>query len=353
MRDILENTVERIFSDHCTPAQVQAWEGGRWPEGLWAELEASGFTLASAPEALGGAGASWADLYGMVCAAGRHAAPVPLGEALLANWLLGQAGLEPFAGALTIGTSGPLRLHDGHLTGELTKVPWGRYAQALVAVALDEQGTQQVVLVAPSAGQLTPALNLAGEPRDHLRFEGIRPLACNPLPEALGPDPLVHGAALLRSAQMAGALQALLSMTVEYAGTRQQFGRPVATFQAIGQQLAVLAEQCAAAGIAAQAAFEGSEEGLSAFSIAVAKITCGEAASSAAGIAHGVHGAIGFTEEYALHLLTRRLWAWRSEYGSAGYWSRALGHYLCGAGASGYWPAVTRPPRLASLEQAV
>jgi alkylation response protein AidB-like acyl-CoA dehydrogenase len=350
MRDILEDTIERLFGDHCTTAQVHGWEGGQWPEGLWAELEATGFTLASAPEALGGAGASWADLYGVVCAAGRHAAPVPLGEALLANWLLGQAGLEPFAGPLTIATCGSLRLLGGELTGQLPKVPWGRYAHGVVAVAVDERGALHVVLVPPTVGHLSPALNLAGEPRDHLRFEAARPLTHAPLPDALGADPLTHGAALLRSAQIAGALQAVLGMTVEYAGTRQQFGRPITAFQAIGQQLAVLAEQSAAAGIAAQAAFEASDQGLSAFNIAVAKVTCGEAAGTVASIAHGVHGAIGFTEEYALQLLTRRLWAWRSEYGSAGHWSRLLGQLLCRGGASGYWPAVTQPPRLTSLE---
>ena len=72
-----------------------------------------------------------------------------------------------------------------------------------------------------------------------------------------------------------------------------------------------------------------------------AKICASEAASLGASTGHGVHGAIGFTHEYRLHLLTRRLWAWRSEYGSATYWSELLGNAICAGGAEQFWPTIT------------
>jgi acyl-CoA dehydrogenase len=55
-----------------------------------------------------------------------------------------------------------------------------------------------------------------------------------------------------------------------------------------------------------------------------------------------VHGAIGFTQEYKLHHLTRRLWSWRDEAGSDLVWSRELGAGLLTDGPDDFWPALTR-----------
>lgn len=94
MRELFESTIERLLGDLATSEYVLGCEGGTWPAELWAAVEESGFTLAAIPEPLGGADAGWSDLYVLARAAGRFAAPIPLGEALLGNWLLGQVGLE-------------------------------------------------------------------------------------------------------------------------------------------------------------------------------------------------------------------------------------------------------------------
>ncbi len=86
-------------------------------------------------------------------------------------------------------------------------------------------------------------------------------------------------------------------------------------FQAVQQNLAVLAGQTAAAVAAADMAAEAVADGLKLLPIAAAKARTGEAAGIAAAIAHQVHGAIGFTFEHNLHFLTRRLWSWRDEFG--------------------------------------
>ncbi len=342
MRELFETMIERLFADLATPAYVLGCEGGEWPAELWSALDESGFTLAGTAEALGGAGASWADIYVMVRAAGRYSVPAPLGEALLANWLLSKAGLEGREGALSIAAHADLTLTDGHVSGTARAVPWGRNVDAVVTVATTDAGTPQVVLLQRStACELTPSLNVAGEPRDDLVFRGARVVAHAHLPDGLGVDVLELGGAMLRSAQTAGALHALLDMTANYARERKQFGKAIGSFQAIQQQLAVLAEQTAAASIAAEAAFCESDDGLAALTIAVAKISTADAASVGASIAHSVHGAIGFTEEYPLHLLSRRLWAWRSEFGSASLWSQRLGAQICQGGSDGYWPLLT------------
>ena len=129
--------------------------------------------------------------------------------------------------------------------------------------------------------------------------------------------------------------------TVEYARTRVQFGKPIASFQAIQQQLAVLAGHTAAAGIAADAAIADLENPSGAGrSAAAAKVRCGEAAGAAASIAHQVHGAIGITKEHSLHFATRRLVV------AGGVWSGdllggELGRAAARAGADAYWPSVT------------
>jgi acyl-CoA dehydrogenase len=163
------------------------------------------------------------------------------------------------------------------------------------------------------------------------------------LPDGLPPDVLLFGGAMLRSAQIAGALQGALELTRCYATQRVQFGRPIGSFQAIQHQIAVMAEHTASALIGAEAAFAAAGSTLPDFPIMAAKVCAGEAASVGAAIAHAVHGAIGFTYEHSLHLMTRRLWSWRSEYGSQSYWAQRLGTLVCASGASSLWPAVTCP----------
>ena len=75
--------------------------------------------------------------------------------------------------------------------------------------------------------------------------------------------------------------------------------------------------------------------------VAAAKLRAGEAAGAVAAIAHQVHGAMGFTLEYPLHRLTKRLWSWREEYGDETYWGIELGRTMARAGAEGLWPAIT------------
>lgn len=342
MRELFETTIERLLADRSRSEYVQRCEGGTWATQLWAAIEESGFTLAPAPEHLGGAEAGWADLYVIARAAGRYAAPVPLGEALLANWLLGQAGIAPHAGILSFAADADLTFANGAVHGVLRDVPWGRHVDAIVAIADAASDHPRVVLLAREASYSHELrLNVAGEPRDDLSFDGASVLASAALPNTVSIDVLRLGGVLLRAAQIAGALSALLDMTSGYATQRNQFGRPIGAFQAIQQQLAVFAEQAAAANIAAEAAFVESDTTLSAFTIAVAKVSSAEAATVCANIAHAVHGAIGFTQEYSLHLFTRRLWAWRSEFGSASLWSQRIGELICSAGGDGFWPLLT------------
>lgn len=339
MRQLFDSTVERLFADLASPAAVLACEDGAWPHAMWAAVEESGFPLALAPESLGGAGAGWADVCGVVRLAGRHNLPLPLPEAMLANWLLGAAGLAPAPGAVSVAASGSLRLHGGLVSGEAAEVPWGGAVPFVVAVTGGDEPA--VVLLPTEAAQRRDSANTASEPRATLLFQDVAPVAQAPLPSGWPSDVLLLGGAMMRAAQIAGALEAVLQMATGYASERVQFGKPIGNFQAIQHQAAVLAEHAAATVMAAEAAFAAAESRIVRLPAIAAKICASEAAGIGASVAHAVHGAIGFTHEHALHLSTRRLWSWRSEFGSATAWSQRLGRAVCAAGPAGFWPGIT------------
>lgn len=143
--------------------------------------------------------------------------------------------------------------------------------------------------------------------------------------------------ALMRSVQMAGALDRVLEMTVRYAKERQQFGQAINRFQAVQQQIAQLAGHTALAGAAVGAAVSVPDD---LRMVATAKICAGHAAGAASAIAHQVHGAIGFTQEHQLHRWTTKLWRWRDDYGSETFWARELGANVMASGADRVWEGI-------------
>ena len=103
----------------------------------------AGLPLAWVPEKLGGAGASLADGFAILGAAGRYALPVPLAETLLAGWLLARAGIEAPAGAMTVAPARPrdrITLNaDGTLSGRASGVPFARDCEHIAVFAGERQ----------------------------------------------------------------------------------------------------------------------------------------------------------------------------------------------------------------------
>ena len=123
---------------------------------------------------------------------------------------------------------------------------------------------------------------------------------------------------------MAGAMQRVLEATLAYANDRAQFGKSIGKFQAVQQQLSVMAEQVFAARMAAEIGCAGDGIAPHPLRAAVAKARASEAAEKVVAIAHAVHGAIGVTAEYDLQLHTRRLQEWRADFGSQATGMRSL-----------------------------
>ena len=167
-----------------------------------------------------------------------------------------------------------------------------------------------VASIAADAATVEPGTNLAGEPRDTLVFDRAAADVA-PAPAGIDPDALRQRGALTRALMMAGALDRMSRLTVEYTRQRRQFGRPVAQFQAVQQHLVHGAQEAALVTMAAEVAATAAERGPAAFEIAAAKVLAGQAAASATRAAHQAHGAMGMTQEYPLQHLSRRLWSWR------------------------------------------
>jgi acyl-CoA dehydrogenase len=345
---IVAETAARIFADLADPQTINQAKDGSWREPLWRALAESGLTLAWVPEEHGGAGAGLADGFEILQVAGRFALPVPLGETLLAGWLLSRAGIAAPAGAMTVAPARPndhiaLKV-DGSLSGRARGVPFARAARH-IAVLATRGGSPTVALVAANGCRVTEGRTLAGDPCDDVVFDGVRPIQTAPAPRGLDRTALMLMGATVRSVEMAGALETVLSQTVRYANERVAFERPIAKFQAVQHSLARLAGEVAAAVAAAGSAADAIAQA-QAFDEAVfleaasAKIRCAEAAQEAAAIAHQVHGAIGVTQEHILHRFTLRLLSWRDDFGNESYWAVALGNLVAARGADDLWPLV-------------
>jgi acyl-CoA dehydrogenase len=341
---LIEDMVERLLSDYVDHSLLEAAESGVWLQELWAILEENGLVSMLAATKDQGAKMNWREAFLVVTAAGRHGLPLPLPESIAAGWLLATSGLEAPDGRVGLASGDGLRLHDGRsgwtAAGRLSRVPWGRYLSHVV-VSVVHEGEGTVVLLPVDGCQVIERANLVGEPRDDLVLGG-QVVEVAPCRSGFGADISRQLGALLRSAQMAGAISTILDRALTYAGERQQFGRLIGNFQAVQHMLAVLSEESAAATMAAEQAFVALDARRDHdFAIAVAKIRTGEAAGRAAAIAHQVLGAMGFAREHPLHTSTRRLWAWRAEFGCESDWAERIADTVIPIGSAGLWTFVT------------
>lgn len=294
-------------------------------------VEAAGLTSVLIPESAGGFGGTWDDAFALVRLAGRHAIQFPLGEAILATHLAHNVDIDtPGVGSIAASADGVF--NNSTFTGSFIDVPWGRDLRHVLYFTAE----RLIALETSKAREIHRRDNLAGEKRDTLHFDKA-PARTGEI-DSWGAGQLFRVMGLFRAAQIAGALEAALTLAVEYTRERKQFGRPLAAFQAIQQQLAVLAEETAAAIMAAAAGFHALNRGDAAFECAAAKFRADQAAAIGAGIAHQVHGAMGFTQEYPLQKFTRRLWAWRSEFGNERHWAAEIGACVAANGADNFWP---------------
>lgn len=339
---VLVETFLRICADDTSRAEHDE-AGTAWSETLWHALAESGLTRVGIAEAAGGSGGTADEAAELIRLSGYAGAPVPLAEALLLGGpLLAAARLPLPDGPLTVapvpGELVAVRAADGWtISGRMTNVAWAQVAEQVVALAESAQGPVVVAIPFP-ATQVVAGVNLAGEPRDTVSVSGATVAGAHGV---LTAENWRERGALARSLQMAGALERVLEMTVAYSKQREQFGRPIVRFQAVGQLIALLGEAVAQARMAAETAAGTA----SSTDIAIAKVIAGEAATTGTAHAHQVFGAIGMTRECDLQRFTRRLWSWRDEYGAERFWAERIGQQIQHDGVPGLWGVITENNR--------
>ena len=338
---LLADMAKRLFKDLAAKRPLEIDPGPSLFAERWGQVEDSGLSLLMVPENLQGFGGDGEEAWLAFRLAGQYAIDLPVPEAILAAHLLAAAGLDIPPGSLTIAprVKGSLELVNGawRFTGDFDGVPWGRLSRHVVGI-VPQAGARWVICV-ESAAALTQTrhVNAADEPRDGLHFvnAAVAGAAC---PDRV-PEMRSIGA-LMRAAQIAGGCRGALELSLKQANERSQFGKQIGKFQAIQHQLATLAEQTAGVEAASRAALMAMGRGGGLLEIASAKIIANMAAEAGVTISHQVHGAMGFTWEYNLHHLTRRLIAWRSEFGNLHHWSSALGAASAAQGPEGFWPMI-------------
>ncbi len=308
--------IEAILQDQFTPAAIRAIEGGDDASPAWQALADAGFLELLASEEAGGAGLGLSGLFPILTTIGRHAAPVPLAQGIAARALLARAGASVPAGMITIAQSCG-REPDGTLVCAYT--PFGAIADYVLA------GSPEGVFLLDCRHAQWDATGVRGSQCATLRWPAGHAVA--PLPGVTSEEVQAWGAAL-HAALIAGAAARVGEMTLQFCQDRSQFGKAIGKYQVIQHQLSVMAEDIAAATTAAEIAFTGEGTQPLRLTAAVAKARSSEAAQRIAATAHGLHGAIGVTEEYDLQLFTRRLHEWRTAHGSEACWAPVVGEAL-------------------------
>lgn len=307
---MIADAVSRMLAD-------SALGSAEFDTALWRTLSESGVPRLLRPESEGGAGNACRDVAEVLQAVGRHGATVPLADSLVAHALLSRAGIDPADEApIELQINGPDGAPDPAFEASralpravgahrLVVDPWGRAAQC----------------------EWRPA---SGSSRT---FE---------LAEVDWVEALI---ALTGAAVITGAMRRAFDLTLEWAGTRVQFGRPIGQFQAVQHALALAAEEIAASRAALDWAAADLEAGRTMPAAQIARARSAEAAGKVAAITHQAHGAIGFTAEYELYRYTRLMWLWRDRWGDETHWQAVLGQAALAGSADDLFDLVIGEPR--------
>ncbi|GMG94348.1 acyl-CoA dehydrogenase family protein [Cupriavidus metallidurans] len=315
MTDSLIEGFERALNGLCSDEQMRRSESGEGADAQWAAIDALGYTDALVPAELGGAGLSLTDAFPLFLAAGRAGLSHPFAETAVARAILASAGHVHEGECIAIAPA----LEQGSDAIVCREVPGGALAQQVLVGWRGEWLLMPRVLARATPGVYRPQASAT------LRWDSPAQ-AIRRLPAGGGDVVAICNA--VHAAGMAGAMVRIQAMSVAYVNDRQQFGRAISQFQAMQQELSILAEQANAATFGARLGCTADGYVPRPLLAATAKLRCSEAASRVAAIAHAVHGAIGITEELALGLFTRRLHEWRSCAGTETACATVLGEAL-------------------------
>jgi alkylation response protein AidB-like acyl-CoA dehydrogenase len=356
----LRAAASSLLDDQCLMTRVRqvADETGHLDDLLWASMAEQGWLAVELPEAAGGLGLGLVETVVLCEQLGRHLAPVPflgtvlcgvalgwavtdgetdaataLGEVTVGTWIeqlsagdaVGAVSWSRRPGAVTARSDG---LGGWTLSGRSDLVVYGPSADVVVVFA-EVDGWPALFALAPSGSERPPA-----EPAmDRTRSVSWLELADRPALRLGGPEragDLLDRAATAMAAEMLGAADRVLEMTVAYAKDRVQFGQPIGGFQAVKHRCADMLVDVegmrSATYYAAWAVGASVPDARSAAS--VAKVWSSDAARRVMASGLQVHGGIGFTWEHDLHLFLKRSQLDQMSFGDAGFHRQRLAEIL-------------------------
>jgi len=342
---ILFEQADRLLAEHLTPDCLNAADKGEFPAKAWGAIVDAGLMLTLVAEEKGGAGLGATAGARLIRSSAYHALPAPFAETLIAQVLWTEAGGAVVEGSITIAHTDGARLagpaNGRVLSARIERAPWAESADHVLLLAADDRGESHLVLLPSGNHAAVSRRNLANEPRASFVVNAA-PIGNDtvlPAPAMLrDADGLLAFGAFARAHQMVGAMERCLTLALDFANERKQFGKPIGRFQAVQHMLAEAAGEQAVALAAAELATRAWNSKAFPSAVAIAKSRAGEAAGKVAEVCHQVHGAMGFTHEHSLHFFTRRLWSWRDEFGHEGFWQERLGRDICKRGGEALWP---------------
>ncbi|KXO90321.1 acyl-CoA dehydrogenase [Tsukamurella pulmonis] len=310
----VRSVIDRRWSASALRAAIDSPAG--YDRDLWSVLcDQVGIAALAVPEAQDGLGAGVRALQVVAEQLGRHLIPSPyLGSSVLATTLLAGTGETELLAGLASGEriaavafagedfdDRPITTSGGTLSGTARLVLDGDLADDLLVIAEDE-----LHLVDPAAisRRHTPSM----DPTRRFAEIVVDGAPTRRIGDAAGLARALDAACAVLAAEQAGAAARALEITVEYAGSRVQFGRPIGSFQALKHRMAdmyVLVESARSAALAAGDALDR-DDAEAALAVATAKTYCSEAFSTVAAEMIQLHGGIGITWEHDAHLYFKR-----------------------------------------------
>ena len=359
-QEMLKTSARDFLTDKlpkATVKEIEESEQGYSPQ-LWKEIAGLGWMGLAFPEKYGGADMSFLDLAVLLEETGRACLPGPFfstvvlgglpildagneeqkqeylpkianGEIIL-TLAITEASAKYDASAIAVKATA-----DGDeftLNGTKLFVPDANVADYMLVVArTDEQakpedGVTIFIVDSKSPGISTTVLKtIANDKLCEVVFNQVKV----PKKNILGQlnrgwsevQKILERAAVAKCCEMAGGMQQVLEMTVDYAKERKQFGRPIGSFQIIQHYCADMLTDVEGTRLSAyQAAWMVSEGLPCTEQVAIAKAWAGQASERIVALAHQIHGAIGVTVDHDLHYYTRRAKAAEVTFGDANFY---------------------------------
>jgi len=363
-QQLLRNSARAFLDEHCTPARVRslAEDPRGESEATWKEIAQLGWLGLAFPEAYGGSELGMVETVVLLDEMGRAAYPGPYLPTVLAGHAIARAGTvaqqREWLPAIATGEArATVAFLDAELDWDIETatrttakrtpggwvlsgvkhlVPWAHVATMVLVAARTDGGLSLFIVPASAPGlRCSPVTVMDLTTRwSTLALDEVRVPVDAVVGKPGGAHALLHDlarrGAVGAAAEMLGAARRCLELSVAYAKVREQFGQPIGSFQAIrhkcAEMLLEVENSHAAVYYAAWALDAGAED--AALAASVAKAYVSEAARRVCGEAIQVHGGIGFTWEYDLHLYVKRAKGLEPMYGDADYHHELIARYV-------------------------